>query len=449
MKNNIACCYLSHNHPYVVKEVLTINLEYYNKNGIDIYIYDSSTNNETKEIVNEFIHRGANNLYYIKIDDKLEADGKMLQVLKRYGIEKKYDYIWPCKDRSYVTEKSAENIQRASQHGHESIFLDYWIPIESDRREYKLVYEKKEFFYEFGWMTTSWEAVLFNTRLLDKLDPWDKYEKQYNLGKQNGFNQVVVLFVGLTLIENACVEVLNCKNVTIHNCALTSSGWIPYTFDTWGKNWPKAIKSLPKCYDENKEKIILDQGMHPIVFGSMDNLIALKERGILNRKKWDEVKTEWSILSKIPSKDVEAILDGDYEWLVWDVYEKLNEELEKEEYDTAYFIFTRTSYLKVLFGEKNYGILKKCFDIYLNEIHNKKKIGILYQVRSCEDLLYKYQVMKYLVRRLEFDIPMEEDLIAFCHDNHVTMEFLMSVIRKETINREKVVDEIEKIFEKG
>ena len=39
MTHNIACCYLTHNHPHVVKEVLDEVLDYYNENGIDIYIY--------------------------------------------------------------------------------------------------------------------------------------------------------------------------------------------------------------------------------------------------------------------------------------------------------------------------------------------------------------------------------------------------------------------------
>lgn len=446
MENNIACCYLTHNHPDIVEAVLEINLEYYKKNGIDVYMYDSSTDGRTKEIIDNKIKQGADNLFYIKIDDKIGGDGKMFEVLKRYGIQKKYDYIWPNKDRSYVTEKTVQNIRKASINMHECIFIDQWLPIETDRRKYKSVYDKEEFFYEFGWMTTSWEAVLLSTKMLDRIKDWGSIEKKFQLGLRNAFNQVIVLFYGLTLIENARVEVLDYKEAELKNYPSSGSAWIPYTFDTWGKRWPKAIRSLPACYNEYKEKVIKDQGMHPIVFGSIDNLIALKERGIFTREKWNEVKDDWNILSDIPKKDAEAILDGKYDWLIQDVYNALNFSLKEGENDKAYFIFSRTSYLKVLFSNKSYWMLKTCFDIYLAEVHNRKEPGIMYHVKSCDDLLYKYHILKYFVRRLEYDIPIEDDIVAFCRNNHVTTECLVAIITRETINKDKVIEGIEKIF---
>lgn len=450
MENNIACCYLTHNHPDIVQAVLEINLEYYKKNGIDIYMYDSSTNNKTKEIIDNKIKMGANNLFYIKIDDKIGGDGKMLQVLKRYGIKKHYDYIWPNKDRSYVTEKTAQNIREASHNKHECIFIDQWLPIATDRRKYKTVYEKEEFFYEFGWMTTSWEAVLLSTKMLDRIEDWNSIEKDFHLGEQNGFNQVVVLFYGLTLTENSSVEVLNYNEAGLRNYSgAGESSWVPYTFDTWGKMWPQVIRSLPECYDKYKEKVIKDQGMHPIVFGSVDNLIRLKERGIFTKEKWNEIKKDWNILSDIPKEDAEAILDGKYDKLIENVYNALNETLRKGEYDKAYFVFTRTSYLKVLLGEKKYWILRNCFDIYLSEVYNKKDAGIIYQVKSCDDLLYKYQTLKYYVRRLEYDIPIEDNMVGFCQNNHITMECLVTIITRETVHKEKVINGIEKIFARG
>ena len=182
MNHNIACCYLTHNHPSVVKEVLEIVKDYYDQNGIDIYVYDSSTNKETKEIVQGFIDNGVNNLFYIPINEKLGGDGKLLEIFKGTGLKKKYDYIWPNKDRSYVTKKTAQAIQRESTAGYDCIFNDCYFPLESERKKYKKIYEKEEFFSEFGWLTTSWDTVLINTqKVLDKIC-WEEFEKKYDVG---------------------------------------------------------------------------------------------------------------------------------------------------------------------------------------------------------------------------------------------------------------------------
>lgn len=446
MKKNIACCYLTHNHPDVVKYVLNTVQKYYDQYGVDIYIYDSSTNSDTRDIVDRMIAEGAGNLFYVKVDDKIGGDGKMLQVLKEYGIKKSYDYIWPNKDRSYVFEKTIKKIQDVSQKKYDGILIETWNPIETDRIEHKQDYDKVEFFGTFGWLVNSWEAVLFSTKMLSYIKDWDKFEQRYHLGSDNCFNQSMVFFGGLDLVENARVGLVSFEDVELRNCNLASSAWGNDIFDVWGENWPEAIERLPSCYDKYKKKVIKDQGMHPAVFGSVDNLISLKEKGILTYKVWENIKERWSILSDIPQQEVVAILEGRYDWLILEVYNKLNNTLKKKKYDTAYFIFTTTSYFKAILSYKDYWILKTCFDIYCYEIRSGIENGLMYQVESCEDLIWKYQKMKYFIRRLEYEIPLEDNMESFCRENRVTMPFLTTVITREAFNKDKVIEQVQKIF---
>lgn len=446
MKKNIACCYLTHNHPDVVEFVLNTVQKYYDENGIDIYMYDSSTNNKTKDIVYHMINDGAKNLFYIRIDDKIGGDGKILQVLKEYGIKKHYDYIWPNKDRSYVTEKTVKKIQSISQKHYEGILIENWNPIQTDRIEHKSSYDKIEFFEKFGWLVNSWESVLFSTEMLSYVDDWKKFEQRYHLGSKNGFNQSMIFFGGLDLVKDAKVGIVNYKDVEVYNSDLASSSWIDNTFNTWGKNWPEAIKRLPSCYDKYKNKVIKDQGMHPMVFGSIDNLISLKEKGILTYKVWEDIKERWNILSDIPQEHVMAILEERYDWLILDVYKRLNNALKMKQYDTAYYIFMTTSYLKAILSYKDFWILKTCFYIYCYEIHEGIEDGLMHKVISCSDLIWKYQKMKYFVRRLEYDVQLEENMVDFCRENKVSMSFLMTVITSETLNKDKVIEKVEEVF---
>lgn len=65
---NIAYCIPTYNHPDTIRDVLEKSAALYKEYGIDIYIYDSSEERDTEDIVNEFIQCGYDNIFYIKME---------------------------------------------------------------------------------------------------------------------------------------------------------------------------------------------------------------------------------------------------------------------------------------------------------------------------------------------------------------------------------------------
>ena len=57
-QGNIAYCIPTYNHPDTIRDVLEKSAALYKEYGIDIYIYDSSEERDTEDIVNEFIQCG-------------------------------------------------------------------------------------------------------------------------------------------------------------------------------------------------------------------------------------------------------------------------------------------------------------------------------------------------------------------------------------------------------
>lgn len=448
MDHNIACCYLTHNHANVVREVLDIVKDIYDRNGIDIYIYDSSSNMDTKEIVDELVKKGTNNLFYVRVDEKIGGGGKLLEIFKGVGLKKEYDYIWANKDRSYVLESAVEIIQSESHKGFECMYIDSSRPMQMARKKYKTVYNREEFFYEFGWIVTSWETILLHTQKMLKLIDWEAFEKKYRIGPKNSFNQVLVVFGQLATISNPKIRVFERKDVPIYNSPTAGSGWIDYTFELWGQEWPEAIRSLPECYDEYKAKVIMDQGMHPCVFGSINWLVYLKKRGILNEKTWGKVKKTWSDVSEISSLCMEAILADDYDRMIKQSFADFNDALKEEKYDKAYYLFTENSFLEYTLGTVNYWMLRYSFDVYLQEIFANKEPGIMKNVHDYEDILYKYQFLKYYVRRLEYGINSEK-IADFIKNNGISSEFLGSVIERECMEPIEVIEKLEQIYSTG
>ena len=441
MTHNIACCYLTHNHPDVVKRVLGKVLTSYDENGIDIYMYDSSTSDDTKEYIDKLIAGGAKNLFYVPVDAGIGGDGKMLEVLKGHGLQKEYDYIWPNKDRSYVTKATAGLIQAESHKNYQCLYIDTRIPTASVRRDYKPVYGREEFFREFGWLTTSWETMIIHADLLLHTITWDIFEAQYALGGQQNFNQSLTVFGGLALVDDAKVRVLSYREAELRNDFSTSSDWIIATFLLWGERWPKAINSLPACYDADKEKVIKDGNMHPNVFGSVDNLILLEQKGCLNTEVWNRYRAQWDKLSDIPVRYVEAVLARDYGKVMQMAMEDLQAAFAAQDYDLAYYIAVRTYCISNITGNTAYWMLRTCMEVFLNELDAKKTPGIMYHVNCYQDLVDKYQQIKLYLRRIEYDIPVpEDDMLAYLGEHHITSEFICAVIEKECINWTKILD---------
>ena len=414
-------------------------------------MYDSSTSNDTKEYIDKLIAEGAKNLFYVPVDAGIGGDGKMLQVLKGYGLQKEYDYIWPNKDRSYVIGDSAQKIQQESRRHYDCMMIDIWVPVASDHREYKQVYEKEEFFKEFGWLTASWEMMLISTDLLLHTIQWDDFEKKYHLGKNQNFNQPLTVFGGLALKAHPQIRVLGYEEVILRNDMSVSSGWISATFPLWGDNWPNAINSLPECYDPYKASVIKDQGRHINVFGSVDNLIYLARRQLLTPEVWEKYKDRWNTLSDIPPIYVELVLAQNYGTIIQMAFDDFNTSLQNQEYDKAYYILWGAYCIINIIGDTYYWMLRTCMNVYLKEASARKRdAGIMTGVKNYQDLIYKYQKLKFYIRRLEYDITIpEEELKAFLKNNHISSQFVEVVIGLECINQSKVREDWRKKMYEG
>ncbi|UIJ39545.1 glycosyltransferase (plasmid) [Desulfobaculum bizertense] len=74
------------------------------KYGIDLIIYDSSSNDETEALITNFHADGCDNVYYHRYEGKFDGfslDHKLVQAYKDYVDD--YDYIWLCRDGLIVT----------------------------------------------------------------------------------------------------------------------------------------------------------------------------------------------------------------------------------------------------------------------------------------------------------------------------------------------------------
>lgn len=372
---NIAFCIATKNHKDILLESLTRYIGEMASRNIDIYIYDSSDDTKTRSLVMAYNEMGFKNIYWVDCRFTVSGDEKVPLVYSGFGFHKKYDYVWLSKDRivlvgSFLDRilKTAESTPDVIMTGKEEDSYFYDVPKFAD--EYQ---DPVEFFRDFGATTTSWESVILRAdTMLDVVD-WDKYTRDYKIGPDNAFNQIIFLFARLSEIEKPriAVERPRFREKLFHSGS--GSSWLPITMDLWGCRWPKAIGELPEIYNEYKAHVIKVETMHPNVFGSTDLMIRLKKMGYLTKENFSPLRARFDQLSDIPATHIDFILENNLKELSKSVMENFDRAMTDGDYFRAFWIHDTNSWMRSVFGETKYDELGDFFRQYQKEFGKRKE----------------------------------------------------------------------------
>lgn len=396
MKKSIACCYLTYCHPEVIDQILGIICELYSAHGIDLYIYDSSPDNKTENIVDKYREKYPDTLFYVDVRHIDTADEKYLYVIRGNGLRKKYDYIWPTKDRCFFMGQTLDKICEEIQKGYDVVFA----ACEDNRWELRTppvkdVYtDGEEFFEHYGQLSTDWEALIRKTEtMLEPID-WDEYSGKYNIGANQSFNQTITLFARLSEMENYQIRVIHHDLNDIRYSLLASSTWNDRLVEIWFRRWISAVFSLPEMYNRHKINIIHSQLNRPDLFGSVEALVLWKYKGILTAENMGELLGAWNMISDVPVKYVQMIFSDMEKDVYPEVVGELHTAFKNHEYDKAYIIFTTNSWLSQTMDGESFADLSIAFKVYKNEI-NTKGYSVLFEgTSSLEELLGRYREIK-------------------------------------------------------
>lgn len=367
---NIAFCILTKNRADILLESSIHYFEEMASRNIDIYIYDSSDDTKTQSLVLAWNAKGYGNIYWVDCRFTVSADEKVPLVYSGFGFQKKYDYVWLSKDRIVLAAPFLDRILRTAESapdvimtGKEEDSYFYGVPKFAD--EYQ---EPRDFFRDFGAAATSWESVILRAdTMLNGVD-WEKYVRDYKIGPDNAFNQIVFLFARLSELEKPriAVERPGFREKLFHSGS--GSGWLPITMDLWGRRWPKAIGELPEIYNGYKAHVIKVETMHPNIFGSTDLMIRLKKMGYLTEENFSPLREKFDQLSDIPAAHIDFILGNDLTGLSKSVMEHFDRAMSEGDYFRAFWIHDTNSWMRSVFGEARYDELGAFFRQYRKEI---------------------------------------------------------------------------------
>ena len=392
MKYSLACCYLTHNHPEVVKEILDRCLKAYADHDIDICMYDDSDDDATKNLVEQYIAEGASNLYYVDIHEAQSGDHKHYLLMQGYGLPKDYDYIWPSKDRVCFESSYLDNLCAAIDEGHDVIIgncegsrWDVGINVLQD------VYnDPVEFYRKYAVVSTNWEALIRKRdTMLNPID-WAEYEKKYKVGGDCNFNQTITLFARLSEMKKCSMRICRYTYEERFISQLDHSSWGNMLFELWIDRWVSANFSLPNIYDKYKAEAIKSETNLTELFGSVERFIYFKEDGLYNKEIFEKYKDIWPFVTEIPPQYLRMIADNDYAGAIKGTIDDFERCFANNDFPKAWWMIAANTWFKTVYDEKTYGLLVECFNQYRRDMMRFGRSSVFEGVNSIQTLREKY-----------------------------------------------------------
>lgn len=352
-RNSLCLCITTYKRWEVIKDFLERCASDYLDAGIDIYIFDSSDDNETKHVLNKWENENKDRVYYIRMPSELHANMKVYKIWQFYGMAKQYDFIWMSGDALQLSKHAIETIIENLKSDYDMIELDVF-----DRREigYRLYTQPNELFIENAWKMTLFGTVILNTQTFLSDVDWNYYETKYSQPRLINYSHVSFYFNRAAELKDfQCIRLPLFKETTGSKYK-KESGWKRDTFSVICEGWVTTIKELPSVYS-NKKAVIMDLGPNSILRNKY-SFLNLKKDGIYNAHVFWKYFWTWKAVCNVKYRDLLIIA------LTNKKNEKMIQKLENFKLSYKIYIFKRKYRCLYLYGA---GFVGERYGKYLSQ----------------------------------------------------------------------------------
>lgn len=296
---SIALCIPTYQRHECVNEFLCEYAGYYRKYGIDIYYYDSSPDDLTFSIINEFC-KTDQNIYYVRMPVELHSNAKVYKIFQQYGLKRQYDFIWVCNDAIRFSEKVLKEIIERIDTDYDIIEVD---PEDVESLGVKTYEDYNLYLKECAWKLTLYGAVFLNTNTILKDVNWKSYEEKF-------LKKDIINFSHVSLYFNRIIEMKKFKALHIpvageefkSSIYKRVSGWHKDTLFILCESWVNTIERLPERYI-GKEEAILKVGQFKN-FRDENAFEHLRMEGILNYFEFFRYRKAWRKVCTVPLRKI-------------------------------------------------------------------------------------------------------------------------------------------------
>lgn len=293
----LVICIPTYNRCEVLRDTFSYELDTCRDLGIDIYLYDSSTDGKTKNLVNELKEYG--NLHYVQIDSSVSLDEKVVMIYQNYCREKKYDYLWLVGDSVSFGTELLERVMSTLQSDPTMVFINNEDVQQLGDKEYR---EVSAIFQELFWKSTLWGSIIIQEALYYDID-WSPYMKNFV-----GTDQISVglHWYRLAQVENFRAVLFSVrKGIDMRKSSLKKFAWwkekecgSETVYRVWAQGLIDVVYSLPYTQEEI-EAALETQRVYMKTFYWL-SLCRSRKDGVYNKEIYKKYGRGIKILSKYP-----------------------------------------------------------------------------------------------------------------------------------------------------
>ncbi len=256
------------------------------ENHVDIVLYDTSRDDETKSVAEQHSSHSYTSIIYNRYQGETDRDAidrKVFSACKEYCGD--YDYIWFSSDRTIVNVEAMlpklKNFMRD----------DFDLIVYDNRESFGISYQEysdsRKLLHDCGWRMTCLSSVIVSCRFLKACI--EKYPP--DAGPITSFWLPMTYF--RTLADNTegmLKAVWFVEKESWHaNPCNAEAFWLlsGNVLRQWGEIWCDAMDSLPQFYDEERDFVIRSHDRQMHIF-SKKSLLGLRSSGNVTLRKVHE-----------------------------------------------------------------------------------------------------------------------------------------------------------------
>lgn len=280
---NLAVIIPTCNRSKAVDNLLFQSAEKFRHYGVDVIIYDSSDDDRTEAVVQNFRIDGCKNVTYKRYEGKFDGfslDDKVISAYREFAGQ--YEYLWLCRDGLIITiDKIYDDLRRFAEEKYDFIIVDSAFRNEGEEAEkvYFCPEDCEAFFREQAVRLVTLGTLILSSRVaMELIEQYPVSEENYSLWQM----AVPFHYCG----ENPASILFYSNQVFSYNIAGTpNSFWnkAGKAMRQWAYCWHHVINCLPPAYDAAKSDVLKIEmsDFHPFLVCS---LLRMRGNGGLNVK---------------------------------------------------------------------------------------------------------------------------------------------------------------------
>lgn len=276
MNPSLAVCIPTYcNHEYI-ELLIDHEIDHYCELGFSLYIFDSSPDDDTFIVVDNY-KKEYKNLFYYKFSPDIHSNEKVYNVFQMAGEEIECDYLWVRSDALLCDKVLLYAIKDYLKKEYDYIYTII------QGKEYKRIFEindRQSFFEDYAWRVCLYGAAILNVKTVLSGIDWDYMTNRYLDDEKINFSHVCLYFEQMSRKSFNALVIDVPEYLYYENGRKKQSSWRNDSLELWLKRWPAAINSLPDIY-KNKIRAIRAFGSDGDFFKPY-NLKILRDEGVLD-----------------------------------------------------------------------------------------------------------------------------------------------------------------------